>query len=97
MFSQSEVLTMLIGNPIVNPGNKLDLNEKRQVQYEEGWQTANNNNMSFFETSAKDDINVTESFYKLTEEILLTATPDDRDCKDNIILAEFKIKNKKCC
>jgi GTPase SAR1 family protein len=97
MFSQSEVLTILIGFFIIYIGNKFDLKEKRQVQYEEGWQMANNNNMSFFETSAKEDVNVTEAFYKLTQEILLSANEGEKDNKDRIVLVEPQIKNKKCC
>jgi hypothetical protein len=58
---------------------------------------ANNNNMSFFETSAKDDVNVTEAFYKLTQEILLSANDDENEKIDKINIEKPKIKTKKCC
>ena len=37
-------------------GNKSDLNDKRQVTYDEGKDLAERNNMMFFETSAKDEL-----------------------------------------
>ena len=43
---------------IVLSGNKLDLEEKREVSYEEGLQFANEYGFRFYETSAKNDYNV---------------------------------------
>ena len=50
-------------------GNKCDLNEKRQVSIEEGRDLADKNNIMFFETSAKDGINVDEIFLNTANEI----------------------------
>ena len=50
-------------------GNKCDLNEKRQVSIEEGRELAEKNNIMFFETSAKDGINVEEIFVNTANEI----------------------------
>ena len=50
-------------------GNKCDLNDKRQVSIEEGRELAEKNNMMFFETSAKDGINVDEIFLNSAHEI----------------------------
>ena len=50
-------------------GNKCDLNDKRQVSIEEGRELAERNNMMFFETSAKDGINVDEIFLHSANEI----------------------------
>ena len=50
-------------------GNKCDLNDKRQVSVEEGKDLAEKNDMLFFETSAKDGINVDEIFVKSAEQI----------------------------
>ena len=43
-------------------GNKCDLNEKRKVTSDQGKEFADENGWPFFETSAKENINVTETF-----------------------------------
>ena len=43
-------------------GNKKDLEDKRQVSYEEGEAFAKENGLMFLETSAKTAYNVVESF-----------------------------------
>ena len=54
---------------LVLVGNKSDLSDKRQVTFEEGQELANRFDMMFFETSAKDGINVDEIFVKSAKEI----------------------------
>ena len=53
--------------PMVLFGNKCDLEEKRQVKKEEAENLAAKNNMIYFETSAKENINIKEGFKKLAE------------------------------
>jgi Ras-related protein Rab-11A len=50
-------------------GNKNDLNQFRQVSFEEGQQFAQTYKLAFIETSAKNAINVETSFRSLLEEI----------------------------
>ena len=50
-------------------GNKCDLEDKRQVSFEEGKELADKNELLFFESSAKDGINVDEIFENSAKEI----------------------------
>ena len=50
-------------------GNKVDLEDSRQVSYEEGSVFAEKNRMLFFETSAKTGKNIEEIFLKSSMEI----------------------------
>ena len=54
---------------IVLVGNKCDLEDKRQVTYEEGKELADKNELLFFESSAKDGINVDDIFVNSANEI----------------------------
>ena len=89
-------------------GNKLDLEDKRQVSYEEGKNFADENDLLFFETSAKDGNNIKEIFMESANllvdkiekgEIKLEHTDNgikinkDDDEEEYII----KVKNKKKC
>ena len=50
-------------------GNKCDLEESRQVTFDEGKELAEHYNVQFLETSAKDCKNVDEAFTTMTREI----------------------------
>ena len=54
---------------IILVANKIDREEERQISVEEGESLANANNLPIFEASAKDSINVEESFKFLIEKI----------------------------
>ena len=54
--------------------NKCDEEDKRVVSEEEGNKIAEENNISFVEASAKENINVKETFVKIAEEIMLRVT-----------------------
>ena len=55
---------------IILIGNKKDLEDKRQVQTEEGQALADKNGLLFLETSAKTAVNVSEAFIKSAQKIL---------------------------
>ena len=85
---------------IILVANKIDCeNEFRQVTKEEGEVLAKNNNLPIFEASAKDNINVEESFKYLIEEInkkishftVQTTTKLNNDNKN------IKQEKKGCC
>ena len=46
-------------------GNKCDLSVEREVTFEEGFKLANEFQLLFFETSAKENVFVEESFMQL--------------------------------
>ncbi|KAL7712507.1 Uncharacterized protein QTN25_009831 [Entamoeba marina] len=56
--------------PIIVVGNKIDLENERQISYEEGQQLANEWNVDFIECSAKEDINVNELFETITLSVI---------------------------
>ena len=65
-----EELKSICGNiPMALIGNKIDLKDKREVSREEGQALASNLGLLFFETSAKEDINVKNAFQKLAEAV----------------------------
>ena len=51
-------------------GNKSDLENKREVSFEEAKKFAEENKMKFFETSAKDGTNVLEFLTEMTKDII---------------------------
>ena len=80
-------------------GNKCDLEEIREVQKEEGINLSKEYECNFFETSAKEGINVNEIFQTLVDNII-------KDIKNNGILnrrssqvlkKNTKQKKKSCC
>ena len=62
-YAQTEVVKILIGN-------KRDLEDLREVSYEEGKEMAESLDMQFLETSAKETYNIEESFVEMTEKII---------------------------
>jgi Ras-related protein Rab-8A len=79
-------------------GNKCD-REDRKITYEDGAKLASEFKMQFFETSAKSNYNVNETFTFLTKEILNISDPK-KETKDIVDLKKQtggEKKDKKCC
>jgi len=55
--------------PFILIGNKCDLNNERKINFEKGKELALKYNMKFYETSAKNNININESFLELINDI----------------------------
>ena len=62
-FAQSDVKKILVGN-------KKDLENERKVTFKEGKELADHYQIEFMETSAKDTINIEESFQALAVQIV---------------------------
>ena len=81
-------------------GNKCDIIEERKVPKEDGEEYAKNNNIKFFEVSAKEGTNVTNAFETFVNDILLSF-PDDnckkRKSKVLSIPIECPKKKNTCC
>ena len=64
-------------------GNKKDLEDKRQVTYEEGESFAKENGLMFLETSAKTAYNVVEAFNLSAQAIMNNIEKTGVDPTDN--------------
>ena len=81
--------------PIVLIGNKCDLEEKREVQIEEGKEEAIKNGFSFFETSSKDGINVQEAVLELVSKIFKPNENEGINEEEKEKQNYFKLKKEK--
>ena len=80
--------------PIILIGNKCDLEDQRKVSREEGMNTAEKYKTIFFETSAKEGINVEEAIDVLLNKII-NKKKGEKEKKDNNLKLDSKKKNKK--
>ena len=74
--------------PIILLGSKCDLEEKREVKKEEGEELAKKYNISFYEISNKDGINIEEPCTELINKII-----ENRE-KNEVIKEEMKIRKQ---
>ena len=84
--------------PIVLFGNKCDLIEERKISKEEAEEFALKNNLPYFETSAKNDININEGISKIANmanEYIMNNNLEINLKKDNKNKKQKNSKNKK--
>ena len=81
--------------PIVLFGNKCDLIEERKVTNKEAKEFADNNEIIYFETSAKDNINIKEGFEKISEEAYSKALAEEEAKIELLKKNNNNKKNKK--
>ena len=78
--------------PIILIGNKCDLDEEREVSFEEGKKKADSYQIDFYETSAKNNINVENVFKYLTDKIVQM---NQNEFLEGIDVNHFELKNNK--
>ena len=83
--------------PIALIGCKDDLIEREEITREEGEKFANDNNLLFFETSAKEDYNVIECFNGLITRIYENKKNDIENVDNEIYLMKTKRNPKRGC
>ena len=79
--------------PIVLLGNKCDLFENRVVSQEEIEKFSNTHKIEYFETSAKENVNIQEGFLKLVE----IAYEKNKDSFGVSLKKDMKKKHRKIC
>lgn len=88
---------------IVLIGTKCDKEDERLVSIEEGEQLAKENKIQFFETSSKEEINISETFIHIATEILNSIEKGDLSERTTITIGRDTKKSeggepkKKCC
>ena len=88
--------------PIIIIGNKSDIeNEKRVVTYEEGKKYAEDKGYHFYETSAKNNVNIEEAFNDIFEQLYKTFEAEitgEKQVKEGMKVSGKKARgNRGCC
>ncbi|KAM9334453.1 EF-hand calcium-binding domain-containing protein 4B [Symphorus nematophorus] len=82
------------GIPILLLGNKMDMDEDREVSFKEAEQLAYENKVMFFEVSAYTAKNVIESLTHLARVLM---EQEDKVRDTTVILSAQPVKKKACC
>ena len=80
--------------PLILVGNKIDLEEERKVNKEEGQKLAVENKILFFETSNKTGINIQEAGLALIKKIIDKREKEKYELKNSNISLQLSGKNK---
>ncbi len=78
-------------------GNKVDLAHKRKVPAADAQALADKYGMMYFETSAKEDTNVEQCFFKLVKQISEKMKLDNKNSGVDIVQGSQKSSGSKCC
>eukprot|EP00948_MAST-09A_sp_MAST-9A-sp1_P002588 g2588.t1 len=79
-------------------GNKCDLVDKRKVEKEEGEALAKEMGIPFFETSAKSNVNITEAFMKIAEDVVeKLGDVKQKQARQGVDLNRNDTEKKGCC
>ena len=80
--------------PLILVGNKIDLEEKRKVNIEEGQKLASENKILFFETSNKTGINIQEAGLALIKKIIDKREKEKHELNNSNISLQLSGKTK---
>ena len=87
--------------PIMIIGNKSDVeSDKRVVTYEEGKKYADEKGYHFYETSAKNNINIKEAFDDIFEQLYKAFEPEitgEKPVNEGMKVGKKRGSNRKCC
>lgn len=94
-YAQPNVIKILVGN-------KNDMEEKREISFEEGKEMADSYNIDFFETSAKETYQIDKSFNEISKLIVdkMNKAPqviEDENLHISGVNNKRKSENKGCC
>ena len=78
-------------------GNKLDLEQSRQVELSEAQQYAQEQSIDLFETSAKSNHNVTEIFQQIARKLPRAASPTQQKASGIVVDPSVDATQKKSC
>jgi GTPase SAR1 family protein len=76
-------------------GNKSDLEQSRQISYDQGKEFAEIHGMKFIETSAKMNSNVGDAFYNMTKDIVSQMQDKDKIAQKNEEKKKIDLSNPK--
>ena len=76
-------------------GNKTDLDNEREVSFQQGEKKANEIGCPFMETSAKTNHNIKECFEKASRILYLKKSEEDDDDQNNVFSLAFDSQRKK--
>ena len=79
---------------IILIGNKCDLENKRQVATKEGKSFALKYGMKFFETSAKNSININKAFYTMVKDNIISKNSEKEEQKYKVQKEEIEEKEE---
>lgn len=82
---------------IVLVGNKCDLIEKRKVPYDKAKKFANDLGIDYYETSAKDNINIDNLFFDFSKKCKVVYDENENNKINKNIVLNKKNNKIKCC
>ena len=83
--------------PMILVGNKIDLNESREVTEEMGYELAEKNQIEFFETSNKDGTNIQEAGLEIVYKILSETKVNNSRIERISTANSNNCTSRKCC